>query len=358
MKTRKHKPTKKRGITQKGGFNRTLYISIKDVTDQNQLACLLRNDTTIVYYIIDIFYKLLENLRRIEPNEKLFNQIIQSNITQTIDDAGIITNIGFSESEVTKILNTFSQGKIKFKMLSLLSVKIHATTACLTRLNNPKFQSLYIRNDDVLLNEFINKVKIIFNLPDTFQIKEFTDLYTKSTSNNEASKTAFDMLITKILHTTNNKLGAIQLNYGREVFTRVNRDKEYKKEPEPLGECFDDISTDEINQIYGVKNFLNTENTFVESIFNLYDRKLIGGLSGSAFYLYFLIIKILGEKPSKTVLYKIICIAILDYVPMWHSLEEILMTFSVDIKEAGYPEYKLDVDPLVYFKDILRPPSL
>jgi hypothetical protein len=177
------------------------------------------------------------------------------------------------------------------------------------------------------------------------------------TITNSAKKRAFDMLIVKIMHTSNNVLGAIQLNYGREIFTRVDRPKDYIKTSQKVGDCFDDIiNVDTINaptKIYGVSNFLDTNNTFVQSIFNHYGRKLVGGLSGSAYYLFFLITKILKYPRNKENLSKILCLTVMDYVPLWHSLEEILMTYSIEFMKYGFPEYKINDDQVNYFKRVI-----
>jgi hypothetical protein len=336
-------------LKQRGGFERTLEISLRNITDQNQLACVLRDNQTLINFAVDIFYAVLFKIKSCtDPN--IFNDLIKNNITQTTDSNNVITNIGFTPSEADSILDAFNTGKRDFLNLDILKKKIHATTTCLTRLNNPEFQSLYIRSDPDLFNEFLNKLRKIFNLPDSFTKNEFLKIYEDDTSVNPSKKKALDMLIVKVLHTSNNVLGAIQLNYGREIFTRVDRPTDFVKKSEPVGRCFNDI-IENTNEIYGVANFLDTSNTFIESIFNFYGRRLIGGLSGSAYYLFFLITKILKYPyDKKSILSKILCLAVMDYVPLWHSLEEILMTYSVEFKKYGFPEYTMNEDPVTYFK--------
>jgi hypothetical protein len=355
---------KNKTLKQRGGFERALINSLKPITnnEQDKLACILRENATLLNFAVDIFYDVLLKIKScsdIGDNPTAFNELIKKNIIQTIDVSNVITNIGFTPSEADKILFTFAKGRRDFGNLDVLKKKIHATTTCLTRLNNPMFQSLYIRNDPELFNEFLNKLRQIFNLPESFTKENFLTLYNTNISSdtditsNVAKKAAFDMLIVKILHTSNNVLGVVQLNYGREIFTRVNRPKDFIKKSELVTPCFNDIiDTDtNISGIYGVANFLDTNNTFIESIFNFYHRRLIGGLSGSSYYLFFLITKILKYPyDQKSVLSKILCIAVMDYVPLWHSLEEILTTYSVEFKKYGFPEYTMDKDPVEYFK--------
>lgn len=354
---------KNKTFKQRGGFERALAISLKDIDNnkQDQLACILRDNPTLQNFAVDIFYDVLSKIKScLSPsdNPNTFNDLIKINIIQTMDDKNVITNIGFTPGEADRILEAFNRNKKAFIDLDILKRKIHATTTSLTRLNNPTFQSLYIRNDPELFDEFLNKLRQIFNLPESFTKDEFLTIYNNDTESNPAKKAAFDMLIVKILHTSNNVLGAIQLNYGREIFTRVDRPRDFTKTSEEVGPCFDDI-IDTSNQIYGVANFLDTNNTFVQSIFNLYGRRLIGGLSGSAYYLFFLITKILKYPyDKKSTLSKILCLAVMDYVPLWHSLEEILITYSVEFKKYGFPEYTMDKDPVEYFKLVVSRASL
>lgn len=59
-------------------------------------------------------------------------------------------------------------------------------------------------------------------------------------------------------------------------------------------------------------------------------------------------------KKTDTLLLKVLSIAVMDYVPLWHSLEEILLTYSVLLNRDNnkYNIYKLDQDPLEYYKNL------
>lgn len=347
------KNNKNKTFKQRGGFERELVRSLKDIDDQNDLACILRDNKILHNFAIDIFYLLLLKIRGCVNDEEKFKDLIRKNIIQKMDSKNVITDIGFNNNEIEEILETLKK-KSNFLKLNCLKTKIHAITTSFTRLGNPAFQSLYIQNDPDLFEEFLIKLRKIFNLPKSFTKENFLEIYPKDETNAK-KKSAFDMLIVKILHTSNNVLGPIQLNYGREIFTRVDRQRDYEKKSEEVSKCFDDIIVDGNNNIYGVKNFLDTSNTFVESIFNFYNKKLIGGLSGSAYYLFFLITKIIKyQYVNKSILSKILCIAVMDYVPLWHSLEEILITYSVEFKKYGFPEYTIDEDPIKYFKHVIE----
>jgi hypothetical protein len=145
-------------------------------------------------------------------------------------------------------------------------------------------------------------------------------------------------------------------NYSREIFSRNPVSSDYLKKSKNINQqysCFNDINSKEI---YDVSNSIDTHDIFIEYLFNSYNRILIGGISGSTYYLYFLVFHILRDKYKKTdtLLLKVLSIAIMDYVPLWHSLEEILLTYSPLLYQYNnkFNIYKLDQDPLEYYKNL------
>lgn len=351
--TVKRKKTNKPNKTKKGGFTRTLCEQgIKDVMDVNKLACFLRSNRTLQNYIVEVGWSLLYKINYItiqNPQEGDFTTVVKGNITETKDATNTITNIGFTEEETTQIIECIVQNnRFRFFRLAFLYTKIHCTTALFARLNNPVFESLYIRTDPILCNEFLIKFKQIFSLPNDFNNDNFKYMY-EQTRNDRVAQRAFDTLVVKILHTTDNKMGVVQLNYNRESFSRV--DFSGTKVAEPIQECFNDIS--DSDNIYGVKNIYNFDKTVTKSIFEMYHRQLIGGISGSVYFLHFLFTRVLQIPNGASLLSKILCIAVLDYVPLWHSLEEILLTITIEYQQYGIPKYTLDQEPLVYFKNIV-----
>lgn len=365
--------TKKYILKQTGGFHRTFYNEIKNINNPDELACVIQKNSTIIYFIIDIFYKTLILIKNIsnknyiasnqnEPEhekktniDNIFKGYIETSILQTVDKYNIITKIGFTQKEIKRIIKCINgNNKIScFTTLKFLKTNIHAVTASLINLNTEAFQSLFIRNDPELFNIFIKNLKDIFNLPDNFSNIEFNNLYNDAI-NNKTKKASFDRLIVKLSHTTLGLKGVIQSNYGRENFTRMDRPSNFTKVPQDIPACFKDIETTTNKQIFGVTNYLDVNNTFIESIFDKYNRNLIGGISGSSYYLHFLITKILKFPINKELLTKILCITILDYVPLWHSLEEILLTYSIEYETLKFfDKYTMDKDPVEYFKNIL-----
>lgn len=362
MKTIKKNIYKKKLYSRKkkGGYSRTIIPIIANIENQNKLACVLRNEPILKNFCIDIFWNLLILIKKNYPT--MFREKIKKSITISKNEKDVVTSIGFEVEEVNKILETLERNSFSiFIGFSFLYDKPHSVSAALTLLNNENYQAEYIMNDIELFDEFIKKLKIIFCLPDNFTDISFMDLYKKAElieDKNIKNKTirSFNMLIVKIMHTDNDIKSVINKNYGREIFTRNPISADYQKIPKNINEnynCFDDINAIEI---YDASSYLDVRNIFIEYLFKSYDRILIGGISGSVYYLYFMIFHILRKKYIKTdtLLLKVLSIAVMDYVPLWHSLEEILLTYSVLLNRDNnkYNIYKLDQDPLEYYKNL------
>jgi len=354
-KTRKreragNKTNKKKIII--GGFTRVLIEKIKDIENENDLACILMKDKTLINLIKSILWDLFQLMKKYDSIN--FETLMINNITQEYDSSDVNNNIkkiGFNPVEVSQII-TMVKNNDANAFLTYDFKKIHKLTSCLSNLND--IQALFILNDPELMDEFITKTKKIFNLPDSFTKDTFFEFYNKINGNKD-KKRAYDMLITKVLHTTNNKLSAFQLNLAREIFTRNSRPSQYVKKYNEVSRCFDDIKENVENKIYDVSNAIDLDNTFTKDIFDYYRKPLVGGISGSTYYLYFYIFKILRKKylDINKIYSKILCICVLDYVPIWHSLEEILMTFSVEFETRGYKKYTIDENAVDYFKYII-----
>ena len=282
---------------KKGGYTRLMKKKIEEIDNQNKLACSLREDSDLKYFSIDIFWNLLNLVKKIHPTQ--YKLKIKESLTIKIDEQNVVTRIGFEEKELDKILDSLEKNSFGgFIKIKVLYSKPHAVSAALTLLNNENYQAECIIHDKYLFDEFIEKFKIIFCLPDNFTDKSFMDLYeqaTKIEDKNKKEKTirSFNMLIVKIMHTDNDIKSVINKNYGREIFTRNPVSSDHQKTPINISnekyKCFDDI---ERNQIYDVSSYLDLNNIFIEYLFKSYNRILIGGFSGSVYYLYFMIFHI------------------------------------------------------------------
>ncbi len=356
----------------KGGFNRNLFDKIKKITDQNDLACILGEDETLVNFAKQIFWTILTKLRTIFNNDENFSKYVKELMrfkTNVSETTTVLDRIGYTDEQIDKIIKTVTRNRsIHFYNLSFLQIgdknfSVHTLTSMIhSSFNGSKNQSLFIRHDDELFEKFIKELKLHYNLPDKFTKEDFMKIYEEKTTTGEHTATykrSLDMLITKLLHMSDNYKSIIQKNYGREIFSRKNKEKDYVKEENDYPKCFENLEKiSDAKKIYGVKNTIDLEGTFTKAIFEKYGKEAIGGISGTAYYTYFLIFKILKYEDVVENFSKVLCLCVVDFVPLWHNLEEILLTFSIEFEKSNHSQiherYYLNQDPLDYFKSFLK----
>jgi len=341
--TRKHKYRK-----QKGGWTITLMESIKNTTDQNDLACLLRVNPSLQNICIFLFWDILVKLKLLPDYEKLL--IREITIQKNKED--VIERIGFEIDEVKEIITYLNtNNKDEFIKLEFLRKKIHTISTSINYIGGPDTFPTFIMNDEELFDEFITKLRKIFYLPDSFTKVEFTKLYEEAKEKSILLK-SFNMLISKLLLNDDNIVSVFTKNYSREIFSRNNATSpKVSKNIMEHYKCFDDVNGEDI---YDITSTINIHDTFLESLFKLYNRQIIGGVSGSSHYLYFMVFRVLKWPTTIMNLLKVLSIAVMDYVPIWHSLEEILLTYSGLFSMYGHKIniYTLDQDPLEYYKNL------
>lgn len=379
------------------GFNDTIHDEIKEDTDQNNLVCIIGKNDTIIYFIIEIFYKLLElNYDIISKEEEKsavdtkFKKEMNNYIKETIEceqEEGvvkeeIITKIGFKDKDIDPILDTFIELKKKdakmpkikhtFSTLKLSGVplkdKLHLLSTTFSSLNKSELLAKYILNDDTLKEKFIEELCKMFNLSKDVPVKvkvkgvskeekpeETFDRIYKEAWKTEKKKKNYDYFIIKLSHQASieGKNGIFQKNLGREKFSRNYCNFKDKKPPN-VGfsnlPCWQDLQTSDNTKLQDITAQINLDNTVTKDILEAYGRNPLGGVSGSVYYLFFCVFKILHFELNLENLTKVLLIAILDYVPIWHSLEEILVTISIEFEFFKIERYNISEDPVEYLK--------
>lgn len=288
-------------------------------------------------------------------------------LTQRVDENNVITYVGFSPNDAeritTLILNNTTPNNLNNYMLKFKDNNIHNILGAISHFHSEPEQAFLILNDEELFNEFIRDLIQVYNLPESYTKEEFLE-YFKSKLNEVNVPYFIFRLVTKLTGQGATEDGVIQRNYAREIFVRKSVRLE-NPSIKMVPECHRSMKTDETQtQFKDVSNWYSVENTFHKDIFEKYRRKYIGGVSGSFFYLHFVIFKILKYPLNFNTYAKVICMGVLDYVPIWHSLEEILLTVSAEIEKhmgnddikhqfTGFKRYTLDQDPIDYFKKLL-----
>ena len=383
---------------QTGGFTRTVQNDILQHLNednpnnaQENLACLLKvgnTGQTLMNFIIDLFvtycFKLKEtfmvyynlndqgNRSSIDSNKNagdsvpsqisysyskfnLRNYLINK-LTQEVDPENTIVSIAFSSGEAVKITNILlappplrrsgsnrPQRQRRFSNRKALrdylttnfknKDRMHCVLGGLNKLNDEPQQALIILQDPELSQEFITELRQLYNLPHTYSLDEFKGFFNSKLQLDDPPYYIF-RLVTKLTGLKNSYKGIYQKNYGRETFVRESAKLENPSK-KVIPDCFKSMKTNEETHYKDISNYYSLNNTFHGEIFNHYGRKYVGGVSGTYFYLHFLIFKIFRSiyRLNFETYAKSICVAVLDYVPIWHSLEEILLAVSIEIQE-------------------------
>ena len=116
-KTRMKKKIKNKTFKYRGGFARTICIDLKKVDDQNDLACELLKNDSLHFFIVDLLWNILTKIHSILDDEE-FDTIITKNIIEKRDTNSVITDIGFNDDEVRRII-TLVKNKRKHNVFQL-----------------------------------------------------------------------------------------------------------------------------------------------------------------------------------------------------------------------------------------------
>ena len=391
---------------QSGGFTRKVNLEILQHIDeenpivaQETLACeLKKGDTgnTLKNFIVSIFSNLCFKIKKsynilyapIFSSEeerkanltKHFKKRLEhkvENISNNDESGGeggskrpsgiSITQIGFTEDEINTIvqhiLNNNTSGNL-IKYLNRFKDRIHSITGGISMCASGYEQTLIILTNDRLSNEFIDELRLVYNLPDSYTLDNFKTYFSGVIANEpESTSHSVFRLVSKLMHQKKKIKGVVHKNFSRENFSRGTPDKSKPPSHSQIPECFKSMKTSDETHYKDISNFAEV-GPFNKYIFKHFNRKYVAGVSGSSLYLNFLVFELLKDKypKNKENYAKVICTSVLDYVPIWHSLEEILLTFSIEIEHdtennphlfPGFTRYTLDINPITYFKKLL-----
>ena len=397
---------------QTGGFTRTINIDIlQHINEENSnlaqetLACELKKGETgnsLKHFIIQIFVSYCFKLKDVfikhynldeegnnprngggeskssslsySYNKFNLREYFVNKLTQQVENNTTITDIAFSPEEASTITNIILHKRInsreetnKTKLTNYMTRnfkeidRIHSVLGGINMLNDEPQQAFLILEDPELSLEFITELRLLYNLPDTYTLVDFKSFFDKKIKEDNPPYYIF-RLVTKLTGLKTSNKGIIQKNYGREIFVRDRANLETPSIKE-IPECFQSMKTNSQQTHYkDISNYYDVDNTFHGEIFKHFGRKYVGGVSGTFFYLHFLVFKILKYPKNFETYAKAICTSVLDYVPIWHSLEEILLSASIEIEKniqkgsrefPGFKRYTLDMNPISYFKNLL-----
>jgi len=302
-------------------------------------SCFLQKQPYLYKFALKILYYSILSYSKVKTKKEL-SKIIQ--IQYDLNDKNIIIKQGFSSDESLKIINLICSVNYNKYILKIgKKYNFHQIMGAFYGLTNLRNHLDYIEYKITkslkLQNYFMTQLKKNFNLPSSIEwntVKEWL-------KDNE-------QLYYEIL--------SIGINCPESIYRRGIKDFPFIRNkinerilyhPQTNNDCHSSLVKNGTYITKGSSFYQIDKNMFYHKILSHYKRPIQAGPSGSSiasFLLVFLFVDL--EKTKKNMLKLLLCI-IADYVPYFHSLTEILMTYSFEI---GL-KYKIDKDPVKKVKE-------
>ncbi len=357
-KINKNNKTKKR-FTSKiipSTINDALNKSYTENSREKMLSCYLANNANVKNFAFKIFSYMLFYWKKHYP--KKWKTIIEDELNEIIDQNKIIQRIGFTTGEKNEIFNFVTHNK-KEELIEYIQDKFLKVTSVLNNLSKPDFTFYHVNVNKRLQNEFINNLSKLF-LIKTFNWNDFIRLYNSSPKTYRKSYNFF--LFNIIIYGSNNEenmsLYKKNLVYFDFIKKSVPKDKKNKSSIlKKIKECNKSSITDEnYNEysIYDARNFYEIDKKMpFAKIMNKSGQLYLGGPSGSTSILYISLFDFYSFPATKENKIMLLCIIIADYIPLWHTLPEILLSSNIELN-AYFPNYEITDNPVDYVDSIIK----
>lgn len=332
-----------------------IYKNYDDIFEnENRLSCFLGNNDNIINFAIELFYYILNYWKTNMPNN--WTRIIKHSLAEKIQQKNII-KIGFTETEIKQIFNFINQqDKLQFK--NFLSSKFFKVTSTINYLVEPEYTIYHVNFNKSLQHIFILQVKKLL-LIKHITWNSIIQIYNKLKNKNDRlmyNFFVFDLIYSadKIDTIYRNNLG--NFNFFRDRLTNINHNKHnYKK----INNCNKSILDKTNYNEYGIYN--STEkykiqpNSPYAKIMKMNNQPYIGGPSGSTALMYITLFYFYNFPFTYKNKIMLLGLLIADYVPLWHTIPEILLSAYSEFKDSKIEKYTLDKNSVLYSIKLLKP---
>jgi hypothetical protein len=357
-KIHKHNKTKKKftGKTIPTSLDKSLDYSYDQNSREKSLSCYLANNSKVKNFAFKIFCYMLFYWKRFYP--KKWKTIIGNELLEKIGNNKIIVKIGFTNEERTEVFKFVSYNK-KDELINYLQDKFFKVTSVLNNLSKPELTFYHVNVNKHLQNEFINNLKKLFLLTN-FSWNDFVKIYNSSPKTYRKSYNFFIFNI--IVYGSNDKenmsLYKKNLVYFDFIKKSVPSDEKNRSSIlKRIKECNKtSISDADYNDysIYDSRNFYKIDAKMpYAKIMNKTGQPYLGGPSGSTSILYISLFHFYSFPETKHNKILLLCVIIADYIPLWHTLSEILLSSNVEL-EKYVSSYNLAEDSVDYVYKIIK----
>jgi len=357
-KINKNNKTKKRftGKTIPSSFDKSLDHLYDEGSREKALSCYLANNTKVKNFAFKIFCYILFYWKRFYPRK--WKAIIGDELNEKIDENKIIQRIGFTSGEKNEIFKFISYNK-KAELIEYLQDKFFKVTSVLNNLSKPEFTFYHVNVNKRLQNKFIHNLSKLF-LIKNFTWSDFVKMYNSSPKTYRKSYNFFIFNI--IVYGSNDKesmsLYKKNLVYFEFIKKNVPTDEKNKSSIlKKIKECNKTI-VKEPNyndySIYDARNFYKIDNKMPYArIMEKSGEPYLGGPSGSTSILYISLFDFYSFPETKENKILLLCVIIADYIPLWHTLSEILLSSNIEL-EKYVSSYQLTNNPVDYVYKIIK----
>ena len=325
------------------------------LNNEKRLSCFLANNNIIKKFVFQTFYFMLNYWKIHMPNE--WSSIIKHSLLESVNK-NTVTKIGFSESDFKTIVNLINNNE-KAQLFSFLEDKFFKVSASLNSLAEPEYTIYHVDFNKELQKRFIQEIERIIMVKD-FKWTNFKHIYDSLKSNKERNN--FNFFVFDIIYGADKSVDSIyrnnigNMNFFRERLQTFKHNKNnYKK----INNCNKSIITDDEYLKYGIydssERYKISKSTPYAKIMDNYEIPYIGGPSGSTALLYIMLFHF--YKFPFTYKNKILLLGslIADYIPLWHTIPEILLSAYPEFKDKKIPKYTLDKDSVLYSIKLIKP---
>ena len=322
--------------------------------NQEEFSCYLIKNNNIIKFAFEIFYRLLKYWKNNYKNE--WKDIIKNLIKEKIKKYTVY-DVGFNKNELSTIFNNLND---KNKLFNFLNNKFLKMTSAINNLCNPILTIYIVNKNTVLQKRFITNLNKIL-LTKKFSWKDFYELYTKIDDKHLKDNYnffVFDIIFGIDKDNSNNSIYRKNL-INMDFFRIKNKENNTKKNYKKLNNCTKSIVSKDNYKKYGIytskkKYKISSKSPYAKLMQN-YNKKYLGGPSGSAALLYIMLFDFYNIIDSKKNNIMLLGLIIADYIPYWHTTNEILLTSYPEMKNKNIKKYTLKKNALDYSYNLLKP---
>jgi hypothetical protein len=334
-------------------LNKNLYNSYNN---EKALACYLSNNDVIKKFAFNLLYFILNYWKK-NTNDYDWSTIIKHSLIENIHGK-TIQKIGFTQNEFNLIVQYINTNNKK-QLFDFLDDKFFKVTGILNNLVEPEYTFYHVNFNKKLQKIFIKQLKKLMLIKDISwnNIKEFYNSLKNNTQRNMYNFFIFDIIYSAdktVDSIYRNNLG--NMNFFRERLNKIKHDKtNYIK----VNECNKSIISDENFIDYGIytstERYNINKNSPYYDIMNKYNANFLGGPSGSTSLMYITLFNFYMFPFTYRNKILLLNMLIADYIPLWHSIPEILLSAYPEFKDPKIKKYSLGDNPVQYCIKLLLP---